>query len=62
MHSFRIREQLPSQTRRASMSEKRPPSVDGFVYGFSHFNQRKDASSKRGYEQVISDDLPIYCV
>jgi hypothetical protein len=23
------------------------------MYGFAHFTQRKDASSKRGYEQVI---------
>ncbi|KAJ7230450.1 hypothetical protein GGX14DRAFT_486146 [Mycena pura] len=45
-HSFRIREhpwRLPD--------ERRPAAKDGFLYGFAHFTQRKDASSKRGYEQ-----------
>ncbi|KAJ7045855.1 hypothetical protein C8F04DRAFT_1066436 [Mycena alexandri] len=45
-HSFRIRESpLPLP------SDRRPPPKDGFMYGFAHFTQRKDASSKRGYEQ-----------
>ncbi|KAJ7346967.1 DUF1630-domain-containing protein [Mycena albidolilacea] len=43
-HSFRIRETtLPG--------DQRPASNDGFMYGFAHFTQRKDVSSKRGYEQ-----------
>ncbi|KAJ6608667.1 hypothetical protein B0H10DRAFT_1815325 [Mycena sp. CBHHK59/15] len=42
-HSFRIREH-PLALRRAT-------STDGFMYGFAHFTQRKDAASKRGYEQ-----------
>ncbi|KAG6853479.1 hypothetical protein C0991_004095 [Blastosporella zonata] len=45
-HSFRIREQLNSIN-----AEKRPPTKDGFIYGYSHFTQKKDATSKRGYEQ-----------
>ncbi|KAG6827615.1 hypothetical protein H0H92_011072 [Tricholoma furcatifolium] len=45
-HSFRIREQLSSVH-----SEKRPPTKDGFIYGFSHFTQKRSAASKRGYEQ-----------
>ncbi|KAJ7747216.1 hypothetical protein B0H16DRAFT_1675642 [Mycena metata] len=45
-HSFRIRESpLPLP------SDRRPPPKDGFIYGFAHFTQRKDASSRRGYEQ-----------
>lgn len=34
-HSFRVR----------------GPSPDGFVYGFSHFVQKRDPTSKRGYSQ-----------
>ncbi|KAF8813388.1 DUF1630-domain-containing protein [Phlegmacium glaucopus] len=45
-HSFRIREQFT-----ALSSDKRPPKKDGFIYGFSHFIQRRDPSSKRGYQQ-----------
>ncbi|KAG6817261.1 hypothetical protein H0H87_010922 [Tephrocybe sp. NHM501043] len=45
-HSFRIREQAKS-----IHAEKRPPTTDGFIYGYSHFTQKKDAASKRGYEQ-----------
>ncbi|KAJ6594236.1 hypothetical protein B0H19DRAFT_1012366 [Mycena capillaripes] len=45
-HSFRIRESpLPLP------GDRRPAPKDGFMYGFAHFTQRKDASSKRGYEQ-----------
>ncbi|KAJ7187904.1 hypothetical protein C8R46DRAFT_1205136 [Mycena filopes] len=45
-HSFRIRESpLPLP------SDRRPAPKDGFIYGFAHFTQRKDGSSKRGYEQ-----------
>ncbi|KAL0577978.1 hypothetical protein V5O48_004015 [Marasmius crinis-equi] len=39
-HSFRIRE-----------PNHRPGSLDGFLYGFSHFTQRRDSQSKRGYDQ-----------
>ena len=38
---------------------QRAPSPDGFVYGFSHFNQEKSSASKRGYSQVLSPDLTI---
>ncbi|KAF9048763.1 hypothetical protein BJ165DRAFT_1579964 [Panaeolus papilionaceus] len=44
-HSFRIREQPRPQ------GEDKPETVDGFIYGFSHFMQRRDALSKRGYHQ-----------
>ncbi|KAG6907162.1 hypothetical protein DXG01_010287 [Tephrocybe rancida] len=46
-HSFRIREQLNSVH-----AEKRPPTKDGYIYGYSHFTQKKDTALKRGYEQV----------
>lgn len=49
VHSFRIREQLQSL---AAEHSKRPPTKDGFVYGYSHFTQKRDPSSKRGYCQV----------
>ncbi|KDR78789.1 hypothetical protein GALMADRAFT_118246 [Galerina marginata CBS 339.88] len=45
-HSFRIREQTVTLS-----PDKRPPTKDGFIYGFSHFIQRRDSSSKRGYQQ-----------
>lgn len=56
-HSFRIREQLT-----ALSSDKRPPKKDGHIYGFSHFIQRRDPSSKRGYQQVNINQfaLPRY--
>ncbi|EIN04033.1 DUF1630-domain-containing protein [Punctularia strigosozonata HHB-11173 SS5] len=41
-HSFRIRD---SGTRSG------PADIDGFIYGFSHFTQHRDSSSKRGYLQ-----------
>lgn len=46
-HSFRIREQL-----KIVHTDKRPPTNDGFIYGYSYFTQKRDATSKRGYEQV----------
>ncbi|TFK35563.1 hypothetical protein BDQ12DRAFT_687965 [Crucibulum laeve] len=55
-HSFRIREQW---TKRPN--EKRPRTEDGFLYGYSHFTQKRDAASKRGYQQrslVILTHLP----
>ncbi|KAF9468198.1 hypothetical protein BDZ94DRAFT_849450 [Collybia nuda] len=45
-HSFRVREQLISIN-----NEKRPPTKDGFIYGYSHFTQQRDSTSKRGYKQ-----------
>ena len=42
-----MREQLKSVH-----AEKRPPTKDGFIYGFSYFTQKRDATSKRGYEQA----------
>ena len=45
-HSFRVREQLTSE------NDKRPATKDGYIYGFSHFTQKRDESSKRGYRQV----------
>ncbi|KAK7005818.1 UDENN domain-containing protein [Favolaschia claudopus] len=42
-HSFCIRE-----SSIALSDNRRPASKDGFWYGFCHFTQRKDASSKRG--------------
>lgn len=62
MHSFRIREQMPPRGSRMSLSERRPASPDGFIYGYSHFNQRRDAASKRGYVQVRSYHMPPYLV
>ncbi|KAH9972202.1 hypothetical protein BGW80DRAFT_1227904 [Lactifluus volemus] len=53
IHSFRIREQSTRSNRRGSSLFEchRAPSPDGFVYGFSHFNQVKAPASKRGYSQ-----------
>ncbi|KAH9926820.1 hypothetical protein B0H21DRAFT_700727 [Amylocystis lapponica] len=61
VHSFRIRirEAAPDKLQRAG--EERPKTEDGFIYGFSHFTQRRDASFKRGYQQrslVILTHLP----
>ncbi|KAI0255025.1 hypothetical protein BJV78DRAFT_1180617 [Lactifluus subvellereus] len=52
-HSFRIREQAPRLNQRGSslFDGRRGASPDGFVYGFSHFNQVKAPTSKRGYSQ-----------
>ena len=46
-HSFRIRERLSS-----TYDSKRPATNDGYIYGFSHFTQKRDETSKRGYQQV----------
>ncbi|KAG5642025.1 hypothetical protein DXG03_003772 [Asterophora parasitica] len=45
-HSFRVREHMGTMR-----TEKRPPTTDGFIYGFSHFTQKRVSTSKRGYEQ-----------
>ncbi|KAF9266460.1 DUF1630-domain-containing protein [Marasmius fiardii PR-910] len=53
-HSFRVRAS-------ASCTEASHVSLDGFMYGYSHFTQRRDSRSKRGYEQrsvVILSHLP----
>lgn len=52
LHSFRIRHNNPGEDKLLRSDGDRPHSVDGFVYGFSHFTQRRDSSSKRGYQQV----------
>ncbi|TFK75071.1 DUF1630-domain-containing protein [Pluteus cervinus] len=44
-HSFRIREHPPPS------GPQRAQSKDGFLYGFSHFTQKRDENSKRGYMQ-----------
>ncbi|KIJ96492.1 hypothetical protein K443DRAFT_282958 [Laccaria amethystina LaAM-08-1] len=54
-HSFRIREEL-----KGLANERRPPSVDGFIYGFAHFTQRRDSTSKRGYSQSSIVILTYY--
>ncbi|KIK62649.1 hypothetical protein GYMLUDRAFT_242791 [Collybiopsis luxurians FD-317 M1] len=46
IHSFRIRGE-----RIGVSSEKRPANADEFIYGYSYFTQKRDPSSKRGYEQ-----------
>ncbi|KAF8557117.1 DUF1630-domain-containing protein [Imleria badia] len=50
VHSFRIRVYLESSEAPAD-EEPRPPPLDGFMYGFSHFCQKRDPTSKRGYQQ-----------
>ncbi|KAH7928067.1 DUF1630-domain-containing protein [Leucogyrophana mollusca] len=62
IHSFRIRDlELSPGASALDQAEERPRSDHGYMYGFSHFSQRKDASSKRGYQQssiVILTHLP----
>jgi hypothetical protein len=52
VHSFRIRDADSSQEMQSRSNDKRPVSEDGYIYGYSYFTQRRDASSKRGYQQV----------
>lgn len=53
VHSFRIRySEAFAQRTGSSTSLSESKESDGFLYGFSLFHQRKDASSKRGYLQV----------
>ncbi|KZT20425.1 DUF1630-domain-containing protein [Neolentinus lepideus HHB14362 ss-1] len=49
-HSFRLRDNTVTRHTRPGHVD-RPPPIDGFLYGFSHFSQYKDTSSKRGYSQ-----------
>ena len=51
-HSFRIRVHNPTEDKLLRPSDHRPQTEDGFLYGFSQFTQRRDATSKRGYQQV----------
>ncbi|KZT73133.1 DUF1630-domain-containing protein [Daedalea quercina L-15889] len=50
-HSFRIRVHNPVEDKLLRPSKQRPQTEDGFLYGFSQFTQRRDANSKRGYQQ-----------
>jgi hypothetical protein len=52
IHSFRIRERTIPSLSRPATSADRPELRDGFMYGYSYFNQKRDTSSKRGYSQV----------
>lgn len=52
IHSFRIRLQTNLTDEWIRDFGQRPVAEDGFMYGFSHFTQRRDSSSKRGYQQV----------
>ncbi|KAL4248032.1 hypothetical protein ABKN59_002409 [Abortiporus biennis] len=54
LHSFRLRQQDSSKNkldRLLRQDTDRPTSNDGFIYGYSHFTQRRDSSSRRGYQQ-----------
>ncbi len=53
IHSFRIHLQSTPEGELDINGYDRPMSKDGFMYGFSHFTQRRDPSSKRGYQQVF---------
>ncbi|KAH6909220.1 hypothetical protein BKA70DRAFT_1103120 [Coprinopsis sp. MPI-PUGE-AT-0042] len=46
-HSFRIRDAF--KTRNPT---RRPSTLDGHIYGFAHFTQKRDSTSKRGYQQT----------
>ncbi|TFY56863.1 hypothetical protein EVJ58_g7381 [Rhodofomes roseus] len=50
-HSFRIRVHSPAEDKLLRPGDQRPQTEDGFLYGFSQFTQRRDANSKRGYQQ-----------
>ncbi|PSR72943.1 hypothetical protein PHLCEN_2v11180 [Hermanssonia centrifuga] len=49
IHSFRIRH--PEISASDPPPKNSPVTKDGFIYGFSHFTQRRDPTSKRGYQQ-----------
>ena len=57
-HSFRIRETDHTKDDTLRDDHARPLSSDGFIYGYSHFTQKRDRSSKRGYKQVSRFSLP----
>ncbi|KAG6374546.1 hypothetical protein JVT61DRAFT_4595 [Boletus reticuloceps] len=50
VHSFRIRV-YPEAFVEGVDETRRPQPLDGFMYGFSHFRQKRDPTSKRGYQQ-----------
>ncbi|KII89815.1 hypothetical protein PLICRDRAFT_108142 [Plicaturopsis crispa FD-325 SS-3] len=49
-HSFLIREDTASR-KNSVAPQDRPLCADGYIYGFSYFTQRRDVTSKRGYQQ-----------
>ncbi|KAF9647157.1 DUF1630-domain-containing protein [Thelephora ganbajun] len=51
IHSFRIRETDHTKNDTLRNDRARPLSNDGFIYGYSHFTQKRDRSFKRGYKQ-----------
>ncbi|KAL4064481.1 hypothetical protein J3A83DRAFT_4360982 [Scleroderma citrinum] len=51
VHSFRIRAYPKSPNESSEGIFKLPESLDGFMYGYSCFSQKRDSSSKRGYKQ-----------
>ncbi|KAF9509813.1 hypothetical protein BS47DRAFT_1396546 [Hydnum rufescens UP504] len=62
LHSFRIPDSVSLRPDPLmSPDDTRPPSSDGFLYGYVFFYQRRDSSSKRGYLQrsvVLLTHLP----
>ncbi|KDQ59072.1 hypothetical protein JAAARDRAFT_192624 [Jaapia argillacea MUCL 33604] len=50
-HSFRIRDSGHVEERALRNFGRGAPS-DGFVYGYCHFTQQRDSTSKRGYRQT----------
>lgn len=57
MHSFRVRLRTSPEAELHVDGNDWPTTIDGFMYGFSHFTQRRDTSSKRGYQQVRLKDF-----
>ncbi|KAI0072956.1 DUF1630-domain-containing protein [Panus rudis PR-1116 ss-1] len=51
IHSFRLRLSGPSEDILPRSEDDRPSTHDGYMYGFSYFTQRRDSTSKRGYQQ-----------
>jgi hypothetical protein len=51
-HSFRIRDIRTAAPQDNALDAERPAPLDGFMYGFASFHQKRDASVKRGYFQV----------
>lgn len=53
VHSFRIQDLGVSHKQIVLDHDiNRPDSIDGYLYGYSHFSQRRDNTSKRGYQQT----------
>ncbi|KAG2756966.1 DUF1630-domain-containing protein [Suillus brevipes Sb2] len=53
VHSFRVQDLGPSYKHIGlDHANNRPDSIDGYLYGYSHFSQRRDNTSKRGYQQT----------